>query len=97
MPQRESGHDRSDAELLQPSERCNSCFRLPAWVPFEPQFTAYRIAHVDLALGRDEVREAGIGKIQHEMGTPDEVDEVVNEAQIYGSNRTDILPPSGQP
>ena len=46
-----------------------------------------------LQFGREKVREAGVGKIQHEAGTPDEVDEVVNEAQVDGSNRTNNLPP----
>jgi TRAP-type uncharacterized transport system fused permease subunit len=35
----------------------------------------------------------GSEKVQHEAGASDEVDEVVNEAQVYGSNRTDILSP----
>jgi hypothetical protein len=48
----------------------------------------FRIVDVDLELGGEEVREAGVGKIQHEAGTPDEVDEVINEAQVDGSHRT---------
>lgn len=37
-----------------------------------------RIVDVDLEFGGEEVREASVGKIQHEAWAPDEVDEVVN-------------------
>lgn len=48
----------------------------------------FRIVYVDLELGGEEVREAGVGKIQHEAGTSDEIDEVIDEAQVNRSDRT---------
>lgn len=49
------------------------------------------IVDIDLQFGSEEIREAGVRKIQHEAGASDEIDQVIYEAQINGPYRANKL------
>jgi hypothetical protein len=40
------------------------------------------VVDVDLELGGEEFREAGVGEVKDKSASPDEIDEVVYKAQI---------------
>lgn len=57
-------------------------------------FGVFRVVDVDLHLAREKLRKAGIREAQNEASAPNELHEVVNEAQVGGLNRanSDFLP-----
>jgi len=48
----------------------------------------FRIVDVDLQLSRKELREARIGEIQDEAAPSNKIQEVVDESQVDGTDRT---------
>lgn len=49
-------------------------------------FGVFRVVDVDLYLAREKLRKAEIREVQNETSAPNEVHEVVNEAQVDGLN-----------
>jgi hypothetical protein len=76
--------------VLPESAQRADCRRIIAFLQEAAESFALRAAvlrilgvvEFDLEFGDEEFREAGIGKIQDEAASPDEIDEVVYEAQI---------------